>query len=274
MRKLFKLLLAILCLSGLNIISAYAGTTGPAAVYKVTMEKVEFCTGYTETDFDDIATASTACEDAVTIGTGAKTVDIASVDAGAAAAAYGDTKLLPLGTTFTHMRVTVNRKFTIKSEGAMDTTESDDTDDCKTIATTNGHYPNSIAAEKYTHRIVVDEGGTHAEMELYIANGGKDGDSSNNYVSCDATDCSSSSNANWQFPGKNNLISAVAMETMTSSSGDTMAMVYKLETPVVVGIVTPTIDIAFGTRKAIGVNEVNSLCSFYPEEPIVKITVQ
>ena len=80
------------------------------------MEKIEFCTGYETTDFDNIATADTACKNAVTIGTGQKEVDIASVSAGAQVAAYGETKLLPLGTTFTHVRVTINREFKIKSE--------------------------------------------------------------------------------------------------------------------------------------------------------------
>ena len=44
-------------------------------------------------------------------------VDIASVDAGASAASYGEPALLPLGVTYTHMRVTIDRKFTIKNSG-------------------------------------------------------------------------------------------------------------------------------------------------------------
>ena len=277
MKKLFNYIYVISILLTLNASYSFAGTKGPADIYKVTMEKIEFCTGYSTTDFDDIATAETACQNAVTIGTGAMEVDIASVDAGATAASYGDTKLLPLGTTFTHLRVTINRKFSIRSESAIDTGQSDDTDDCKTITTTNAHYPNSIAAEKYTHRIVVAEGGTRAEMDLYSANGGKDGDTSNNFKRCNNATCSGVggvSDANWQYPGASDLASAIAMETMTSSSGDTQSLIYKFVNPITVGLTTPEVDIAFGTREAIGVNEVNSLCQFYPEEPQVLITIK
>ena len=49
---------------------------------------------------------------------------------------------------------------------------------------------------------------------------------------------------------------------------------YELASPIIVGMVTPKVDIAFGTQNAVGVNEVNSLCQFYPEEPIVEITVK
>ena len=64
------------------------------------------------------------------------------------------------------------------------------------------------------------------------------------------------------------------METMTSSSGDTVSLIYKFVNPITVGLTTPKVDIAFGTREAIGVNEINSLCQFYPEEPQVAITVK
>ena len=273
MHKLLKLILISLIIFSLKLNFSY-GAKGPADIYKVTMEKIEFCTGYETTDFNNIATADTACKNAVTIGTGQKEVDIASVSAGAQVAAYGETKLLPLGTTFTHVRVTINREFKIKSDGAIDTGSSGDTDDCKTIASTDAMYGTTIAARKYTHRPVVAEGGTNAEMRLFLANGGKDGDTCVNYKSCDDANCSSVTNSNWQYPGAADLVSAVAMENMYTKSGDTIALVYQLANPIIVGMVTPKVDIAFGTQNAVGVNEVSSLCQFYPEEPIVEITVK
>ena len=276
MIKIFKLFLASLFIFCLQINYSHAGGKGPADVYKITMEKLEFCTGYETTDFDDIASADSACQNSITIGSGQKEVDIASVAEGAQVAAYGDTKLLPLGTTFTHVRVTINREFKIKSDGAIDTGESNDTDNCKTIKTTNAMYGSgsTIAARKYSHRPVVAESGTNAEMRLFLANGAKSGDSDNNYTRCQNASCGSSAAANWQYPAASELVSAIAMETMTSSSGDTIALVYKFENPIIVGMTTPKVDIAFGTQNAIGVNEVNSLCQFYPEEPIVSITVK
>ena len=77
-------------------ISKSYSATGAADVYKVTMRKVELCTG---------STGVTNCDNAVVIGSGDKVVDIAAVSAGSAAASYGDSALLPLGETYTHMRV-------------------------------------------------------------------------------------------------------------------------------------------------------------------------
>ena len=87
--------------------SQAASTTGQADVYKVTMKKVELCTA---------STSVSSCVGSVTVGDTSKVVDIASVSAGAAAATFGDPALLPLGETYTHMRVTIDRKFTIKAD--------------------------------------------------------------------------------------------------------------------------------------------------------------
>ena len=74
------------------------------------------------------------------------------------------------------------------------------------------------------------------------------------------------------------------MRTMRSSlTTDDIQLVYALSTPYTVSLIPPTIDISFGTRSALGVQEVSNsegdgtpsandgMCSFYPEEPIVTI---
>ena len=66
---------------------------GVATVYKVTMKKIELCTS---------SAGVTDCGNAVVLGSETKIIDIASVDAGAAAASYGDPALLPVGATYTH----------------------------------------------------------------------------------------------------------------------------------------------------------------------------
>ena len=78
---------------------------GAATEYKITMTLLELC---------DSTSTLTACNNPVVIGSGDKEVDIASVDAGASAAAYGQPTLLPLGETYTHLRVTIDKKFTLK----------------------------------------------------------------------------------------------------------------------------------------------------------------
>ena len=76
------------------------------------------------------------------------------------------------------------------------------------------------------------------------------------------------------------------MRTMRSSlTTDDIQLVYALSAPYTVSLIPPTIDISFGTRSALGVQEVSNsegdgtpsandgMCSFYPEEPIVTITI-
>ena len=107
MKNIFKILILVKILSVIFIVNSYgASTTGAADVYKVTIRKVELCT---------VSTGVSNCDGAVVIGSGDKEVDIAAATAGAAAASYGDAALLPLGVTYTHMRVTIDRKFTISA---------------------------------------------------------------------------------------------------------------------------------------------------------------
>ena len=158
MKRFFAFNVLVKLLLVLFITNSNAATVkGAASVYKVTMKKLELCTG---------STGVTNCDGAVVIGSGPKVVDIAAVDAGAVAGAYGDAALLPLGETYTHMRVTILRKFTVKSAAAIDTGE--DPDACVTQAATDTLYGDTEAARKFTHAITVADDGTAAEQNLYL----------------------------------------------------------------------------------------------------------
>ena len=286
MKEFFKLTTFLFIFVLSNKLAIAATATGNADVYKVIMRKVELCTGYTVVDFDDVGTAA-ACQNAVTIGSGDKEVDIASVTAGSAAANYGDPALLPLGETYTHMRVTVDRKFIIRSESALDTGGTDDTDNCVTVATTDAQYENDEATDKYTHKVAIAEGGTNAAMNLYITDGKQAGEAGNTYTQCETANCAKKDNWSWNYANvASDLTSAIAMTTMRSSvTTDDIQFVYALSKPYTVTLNPPTIDISFGTRNALGVQEVcdngsncsgqsDTHCSFYPEEPIVTITIK
>ena len=81
MKNIFKFLMISLSFLILNFETVQAATaTGNADVYKVTMRKIELCTGYTVVDFDNVHTDD-ACHNAVVLGSGDKVVDIASVNA-------------------------------------------------------------------------------------------------------------------------------------------------------------------------------------------------
>ena len=238
MKKIFNTVVLSLAIFVFNIDIGLALTTkGDADVYKVTMRKVELCTGYTVVDFDDILTDA-ACHDAVVVGSGDKEVDIASVDAGMAAAAYGQAALLPLGVTYTHVRVTVDRNFKIRTETAIDiggaSAGQDETDNCVTIATTDAMYVTDEATDKYTHVPAVAEGGTRAEMSVYIRNGRESGEGTNNYTQCLNADCSTNNSSwNWDYASTAaQLEDAVAMSIARSSvTTDDVVLVYALSAP-------------------------------------------
>ena len=161
MKNIFKIIVLAKIMLIMLIVNSYAAsTTGAADVYKVTMKKVELCTA---------STGVTVCTGAVVIGEGDKVIDIAAADAGAVAGSYGSAALLPLGVTYTHMRVTIDRKFTI-SAGL---TVSGVTADCNTTGDLSGSsYPGGSLSsnEKYDRLPVEDDGQTKAEAELYLKN--------------------------------------------------------------------------------------------------------
>ena len=293
MKKLFILL--VIYFLGLTNISYSATGSGPASVLKVTMKKMELCTGYTGGDFNNILT-NDFCHDPVVIGSGDKEVDIASVGAGQAVTSYGTPTLLPLGETYTHMRTTIGKKFTIKS-GSVSTGGTNKTDDCKTVTLSDANYENDEATDKYTHRAVVAEGGNSGnaeEMDVYFTNGLKH--STHNGLTPSYTQCFNSGctqkNSNWWMTWNDTeaLLSSdshIAWSIPQSGvSTDDLVLVYELASPYTVSLIAPTIDVAFGTSNSIGVQEVcnsngsnctgqtDGMCSFYVNEVKVRITIQ
>ena len=253
MKKIFAFIVLVKLLLVLFITSSNAATVkGAASIYKVTMKKLELCTA---------STGVTVCTGAVVIGEGAKVVDIASVDAGAVAGSYGDAALLPLGETYTHMRVTILRKFTIKTAAAIDTTG--DPDACVTQAATDTLYGDTEAARKFTHAITLADDGTAAEMNTYLQN--------DSYLVCTNATCSSTA------AGTNDYTSptyATYMESHDADTGTEHMMIYELTTPYTVSLIPPTIDISFGTQEAMGATEVGSRCLMIAFEPVCTITIK
>ena len=283
MKKIFNIVVLSLAIFIFNIdIGLALATNGDADIYKVTMRKVELCTGYTVVDFDDILTDA-ACHDAVVVGSGDKEVDIASVSAGMAAAAYGQAALLPLGATYTHVRVTVDRNFKIRTETAIDIggtgAGQDVTDNCVTIATTDTMYVTDEATDKYTHVPAVAEGGTRAEMSVYIRNGREAGETTNNYTQCLNADCSTNNDTwSWDYASTEaSLEDAIAMSIARSSvTTDDVVLVYALSSPYTVTLIPPTIDLSFGTRNSIKAQEVYAAvatCNANGTTPITFSTV-
>ena len=282
--KKIKLLILSIILLNINFISVNAGEVkGAADIYKVKMHKLELCTGHTTGDMDDVATSTTQCQNAVTIGTSVAgvEVDIASVTAGAVAGRFGDAMVLPLGETYTHVRVTLNRNMKLRTAAGINTGSGSNVDNCMTIATTDGMYVTNEATDKYTHKPVVAENGNSGaseEMSLYIYNGQQNGDGANTFSLCQNASCGSVSASAWNYAKvASELGSALAMQTMRSSvSTDQLAMIYALEAPYTVALISPQIDMSFSTNQGIMAREEisASLCSFAITEPTVIITIK
>ena len=254
MNKLLKIIISNILILFFLSVSAYA-VTGAADVYKVTMRKVELCTG---------STGVSSCDNAVVIGTGDKEVDIASVDAGASAASYGEPALLPLGVTYTHMRVTIDRKFTIKNSTAIAAGENATA--CRTIASTDGMYVTDEATDKYTHKPVVANNQTAAEMNIYLVN--------DQYTRCNLANCSNKTDDQSISYAQGTGSSKHQTQHADGSTDDDHVMIYELTSPYTVALIAPQIDISFGTSAAVSAQEVNELCQIWAEEPIVTITIK
>ena len=240
--------------------------SGHAHVYKVTMRKVELCTASTP-DKDNMTNAAT-CSNPVVIGSGDVLVDIASVEANSVAASYGDPALFPLGETYTHMRVTIDRKMTVKGFA---TTGNGDI--CRTQTAGGGtNYPGGLSGnEKYTHQTVVTEGAGVAitEQDVYMVNDDYTQCNSNAGSVCSGTDANQTMSYN-QGSGSS---LAQSQHAAASTSNDHL-MVYALASPYTVGLVSPTMDIKFGTQSALGAHDIGSFCKITNEEPIVTVTIK
>ena len=254
MNKLLKIFISNILILFFLSVYAYA-VTGAADVYKVTMRKVELCTG---------STGVSSCDNAVVIGTGDKEVDIASVDAGASAASYGEPALLPLGETYTHMRVTIDRKFTIKNSTAIAAGENATA--CRTIASTDGMYVTDEATDKYTHKPVVANNQTAAEMNVYLVN--------DQYTRCNLANCSNKTDDQSISYAQGTGSSKHQTQHADGSSDADHVMIYELTSPYTVALIAPKIDISFGTSAAVSAQEVNELCQIWAEEPVVTITIE
>ena len=87
--------LTVLAVSGIALyapssLAAIPGAARAASEYQVTVKRVDLCT-------------DSACSTFVTIGSGNKVFDIASVAAGAAVGSYADVGGLAAGITYTHV---------------------------------------------------------------------------------------------------------------------------------------------------------------------------
>jgi len=259
MKKVYIILFSVLFL--LVAKNAFAAK-GKAAVYKVTMSEVKLCTGNS---------SGTTCDGGVTIGVGDKTIDIASVDAGATAATYGDAALLPLGTTYTHMWVKISRRFIIETSDVQTPTDerlkTDNGDVCKSVTNADSMYDTNEATDRYTHVPGITEGGTtSSQQNAYLMNSGTD-----NVKFCINTTCGDTVDRTFSY----SCAHCTAQKTDLDGDDNYHELIYALTTPYTVSLISPTITMSFGTAEALSANDVTgSICNITPEEPVFTVTIE
>jgi hypothetical protein len=207
--------------------------SGVADKYEVTMIKVELCTSY-------------ACSSPTTVASGSQAVNIASLSAGAEAGAFGSTAGLPIGTTFTHIRVTLNRAFTIEGEVNVYGNKWCSTDSADVGSATALHV-----GTLDTDGIATD--GT--DQTLYLA---------------DADDYAADETISISYGSPTYAVSM----SVGSPSASEVQVIYKLGSFYTVGIVAPKIKVTFDVSTALGAGIADTnKCYMWPEEPVVSISL-
>lgn len=238
--------------------------SGPTTEYTVTMKKIELCTAYPDADAWDVD-----CTGAVTVGESTLAFDITSATAGSTVGSWISTTGLPIGTTFTHLKVTVDRDFTITGYAEAD-------DNCWCHTTTAGTYDEGTG--KYLCR---PAGTCVATKALAIAAA----ESQLVWVStrgtnrvCQEAACSSSGatetvSNNIEDDGVDQDFYGLALYVGAVTS-ENINIIYKLSTPYTVGLIAPKIKIAFGTQNALSATEfTDGKCIVTPYYPKVQITI-
>jgi len=229
MKKIFLIIL----FSFLVFSNGYAADgKGEATEYTITMKKVELC-------------EDAACTVSTTVGETDLLANIASATAGADVGSYAATTGLPIGTTFTHLRVTISRTFTVTGSVVLAGNDCF-TDGQADSAQTQMLVGTIVEADVLSSTMIISTAGGYT-----AATGARAGDVGDGLIN----------------------ISYAAPEHATSISidGDNAVMIYALTNSYTVGVKAPTIRIKFNTTTAIGAD--NTACAMWVDEPEVTIAL-
>jgi|GEM_PF-690748 len=243
--KKIVLLLTVGVLSTYTHSADWQDQTGPTTQYSVTLHKMELCT-------------DSSCSTAHTIAEKTKTFDIASTTIGAELGSYADKIILPpKGVTYTHLRSTADRAFTI-------TGYAPSADGSSVYCYTNGTGGSFTATAPGTLAASTTAALANAvPTSLVLVNHTPD---SGGYVS--AYRNGSVVNITYRYStheiSGNNILYTIAMDTPYTYSGNNQ---------------TPLIDVSFGTQTALtsmeagGGNNSND-CNLLPGDPNMRVTIK
>ena len=250
MKVKLKIIISVFLISLFYAGSSYSADTGRADVYKVTMEELHFC-------------EDSACAAYTKVCDTTKVADIASVTAGADVASWCPLTGLPIGTTFSHLRVKLNRAFTIQGM----VVDKNGTTDCYTGSTTAATA--TATAQGSEHADATTQTLVEQEIWLYDARGNSGGGYIAGTAGADAYWWSFYTHAgrptgatSWclgTIAGTHNEAAGVCADTNTTSatwddsaSATTTQIIYAFTAPFTVGPVAPKVTLTFDTSLGLG----------------------
>ena len=228
-----KKILLTLLFSTLIFSNGYAASgKGEATEYTVTMKKVELC-------------EDSACSSSHTVGEKDFAADIAAATAGADVGSYAPTTGLPIGITFSHIRITISRTFTVTGSVVLAG------DDCYTDGGSDSTKTQMLDAS--------NSSGDLASSTMILSTAG-------GYTAASGARSGALDSGNFNID-----YSSPAYASSMAISGDNALMIYQLTNPYTVGIKAPTIRIKFNTETAVGAD--NNACIMWVDEPNVTIAL-
>ncbi len=196
------------------------------------VQKIEKCT-------------SASCGTSFVLGSSTTSFDIAAASVGAAIGSYASTDGLPIGTTFTHVRVTLSRTIKITGAATDGALAGISANTCTTDAGNDGGASGAAA----TAADGVEGAATATQQDLFVP-----------------TPTSFSG-----LPTELSYTNAGIFLPMDSTS---FKITYELTSPHTVTDQPPLISVKFGTQTALGAFNDSNACKMVPQPPSVTITVQ
>jgi hypothetical protein len=250
MNRYFKIILSVFSVVIFYTETISAADTGRASVYKVTMERNELC-------------EDAACLNYTTLCSTSKVADIASVSAGTDVGNWCALTGLPIGRTYTHVRVRLHRAFTIQGY----VVDKSGTTDCYTSSTTAG----TATTLAFGGESADATGETLVEQEIWLY------DARGNGVAAYITSSSGSVDITWPFythasrpvgatswcvgttAGTHTNAAGVCADTNTQSTtwddnatATSLQIIYPLASAYTVGPIAPKLTLTFDTSEGLG----------------------
>ena len=260
-----------------NFVDQNGFTSAAPDFYQMTFEELEFCTDAT-------------CSTPTKVCTAALTFDITSVSAGSDIGSWCSLTGLPMGTTYTHIRLVINRSFVMKGSAGPITVDSNDyycsTADVTGTGAVLGEASRSAAGGSAPTAvnqtmILIDGSGTSNNIAL------ADGSTVTNSYTNNAGEVPDGS-VSWCFGSTSAHASSNAQCTAANTTGSTtwannananhFQIIYALPSTYTVGPVSPKFTVKVAESKtldsAIYPEGAAGKCNFQPGNPIFTFSLE